>query len=201
MGQIMQVGFSFAPKGWATCSGQIISISQSTALFSLLGTIYGGNGQSTFQLPNAGGRALIGTGQSPGTSNYALGQISGTENVTLTTQQMPMHNHNAIFVPSGGVTPQVQAMSGIAYGTETAQPTDGCFLGTVSEPDTSPRLFVPAGTTGGTAVNIGGVSMSGAFGGAVNVAINGGSQPFGIMQPYLAITTIIAMQGMFPSRN
>jgi microcystin-dependent protein len=201
MGFIAQVGFNFAPRGWATCQGQIIAISQNQALFSLLGTVYGGNGVQTFQLPNLAGRVGVGTGQLMGGSNYVIGQISGTENTTLTQQQLPTHNHGAVFTPTGGVTPQVQTMTGIGYATETNTPTDGCYLGTLLENDTTPRIYVPAGTTGGTPVNLGGVSMSGAFGGSVAIAQAGQGLPFSIMQPYLALTTIIALEGIFPSRN
>ena len=93
LGQIMLVGFNFAPVGWALCNGQILSITQNTALFSLLGTTYGGNGTTTFALPDLRGRAAVGFGQGPGLSNYDLGQSTGTETVTLTVGQMPAHNH------------------------------------------------------------------------------------------------------------
>src|SRR5215217_7886099 len=93
IGQITQVGFTFAPRGWALCNGQILSIAQNTALFSLLGTTYGGNGQTTFALPDLRGRAPIGPGQGPGLSPRSLGEQSGTENVTLLQSQMPAHNH------------------------------------------------------------------------------------------------------------
>src|SRR5947209_8680014 len=85
---------NFAPRGWALCNGQILPIAQNTALFSLLGTTYGGNGQTTFALPDLRSRAPIGAGQGPGLSNIDLGQVGGTENVTLLTSNMPMHNHS-----------------------------------------------------------------------------------------------------------
>src|SRR5205085_2123416 len=84
---------NFAPTGWATCDGQLLPISQNTALFSLLGTFYGGDGKSTFALPNLQGSAPIGVGQGSGLSNYDLGQISGASNVTLLTTEMPIHTH------------------------------------------------------------------------------------------------------------
>jgi microcystin-dependent protein len=93
IGQIMLVPYNFAPRGWAFCQGQILPIAQNTALFSLLGTTYGGNGQTTFALPDLRGRVAISSGQGPGLSNYDLGQASGTENTTLTINQMPTHNH------------------------------------------------------------------------------------------------------------
>jgi len=93
LGMIAIYGFNFAPRGWAMCNGQILPIAQNTALFSLLGTTYGGNGQTTFALPNLQSRVPLHFGQGPGLSQYDLGQSSGTESVTLTLNQMPTHNH------------------------------------------------------------------------------------------------------------
>src|SRR6478672_10112699 len=93
LAEIIMFAGNFAPRGWAFCQGQILSIAQNTALFSLLGTTYGGNGQTTFALPDLRGRVPVGTGQGPGLSNYDLGQVSGSESVTLTVSQMPAHNH------------------------------------------------------------------------------------------------------------
>lgn len=93
LGQICMFGFNFAPRGWAFCNGALLPISQNTALFSLLGTQYGGNGQTTFALPDLRGRVPINQGQGQGLSNYTIGQMSGTETNTLTVQQIPSHNH------------------------------------------------------------------------------------------------------------
>jgi microcystin-dependent protein len=93
LGMIMLVPYNFAPRGWAFCQGQLLSISQNTALFSLLGTTYGGNGQTTFALPDLRGRVPLSQGQGPGLSNYSLGEQSGVESVTLIVTQMPQHNH------------------------------------------------------------------------------------------------------------
>jgi microcystin-dependent protein len=93
IGEIRIFGFNFAPRGWATCDGQILSIAQNTALFSLLGTTYGGNGTSTFALPDLRGRVPIHQGQGPGLSPYVIGQAAGTETVTLITTQIPAHVH------------------------------------------------------------------------------------------------------------
>lgn len=107
IGEIRIFGFNFAPRGWANCAGQILSIAQNTALFSLLGTTYGGNGQTTFALPDLRGRAPLNFGQGPGLSNYTLGQSSGTETVTLTQNEMPQHNHgvNASSQPANATRP------------------------------------------------------------------------------------------------
>src|SRR5215831_8639728 len=93
LGMIILVGFTFPPRGWAFCQGQLLPISQNTALFSLLGTTYGGNGQTTFALPDLRGRVPVGFGQGPGLSNYTQGQVGGVENVTLAINQMPIHTH------------------------------------------------------------------------------------------------------------
>jgi len=93
LGQIMLFAGNFAPRGWALCNGQILSIAQNTALFSLLGTTYGGNGQTTFALPDLRGRVPNHAGQGPGLSNYVQGQVGGEESVTLNTNQIPPHTH------------------------------------------------------------------------------------------------------------
>ncbi len=102
LGQIQPFGFNFAPRGWAMCNGQILPIAQNTALFSLLGTTYGGNGQTTFALPNLQSRVPVHFGQGAGLSPYDLGQMSGQESVTLTVNQMPSHNHPIVVKASAG---------------------------------------------------------------------------------------------------
>lgn len=94
--EIRMVGFNFAPRGWATCDGQILPISQNTALFSLLGTTYGGDGKSTFALPNLGGSTPIAPGQGAGLSQRFLGEVGGSVNVTLLQSEMPIHNHGMV---------------------------------------------------------------------------------------------------------
>ena len=98
--EIRMMGFNFAPTGWATCDGQIMPISQNTALFSLLGVNYGGDGRSTFALPNLGGRVVLGAGAGPGLSDHPLGETGGSNTVTLTTAQMPAHSHTLMGTAS-----------------------------------------------------------------------------------------------------
>src|SRR5438270_2669849 len=93
LGEIRMFGGNFAPRGWSLCNGQLLPIAQNTALFSLLGTTYGGNGQTTFALPDLRGRVPLHWGQGPGLSNYDLGEQTGTESVTLLSTQMPAHSH------------------------------------------------------------------------------------------------------------
>ena len=105
LGQIITVGFNFAPRGWLLCNGQLLSISQNQALFALLGTTYGGDGRTTFALPDLRGRRPIGFSHGPGLSNYALGQRGGVENVTLTVNQIPPHTHTMLADNESGTTP------------------------------------------------------------------------------------------------
>lgn len=93
IGTILLFGFNYAPRGWALCNGQLLPIAQNQALFSLLGTMHGGNGQTTFGLPDLRGRVPMGFGQGPGLSNYAIGETGGSETVTLTQAQLPAHTH------------------------------------------------------------------------------------------------------------
>src|SRR3977135_1047673 len=108
---ILLFGGNFEPRNWAFCNGQIMSISQNTALFSLLGTTYGGNGQTTFALPDLRGRVPVGQGQGPGLSNYSLGQVAGAENLFLSIAQLPSHTH-AITLGSLAATARAKNLSG-----------------------------------------------------------------------------------------
>lgn len=166
LGQIMMFAGNFAPRGWALCNGQILPIAQNTALFSILGTTYGGNGQTTFALPDLRGRVPMHPGQGPGLSNHDLGEASGSETVSLTVNNMPAHNHPANATNAAGSA-------------------------------TRPGGNVPAATGAGSyAPGPGTAPMSPAFIGAI-----GGSQPFNNLQPYLCVNFIIALEGIFPSRN
>ena len=170
---------NFAPRGWATCQGQLLQISQNTALFALLGTTYGGNGQTTFALPDLRGRAALHYGQGPGLSNYDLGQVGGQETVTLLTSQLPSHNHNFVSATGG------QAASSLPGTTDL------------------PGNNYPALVNGSS--NAYSTSPSAAKLGASNtVAISsaaGGSVPFNVRYLLLVMTYIIALEGIFPSRN
>jgi microcystin-dependent protein len=169
LGEIRMVGFNFAPVGWALCNGQILSIAQNTALFSLLGTTYGGNGTQTFALPDLRSRVAIHQGQGPGLSSYIQGQISGSENVTLLYNNMPIHNHLVNAVGSGG---------------NQSAPTNN----------------LPAVESTGTSLDYSNAAATGQMSNGM-IANAGGSQPFSVIQPYLCINFIIALQGIFPSRN
>jgi len=131
IGQIITAGFNFAPRGYATCDGQILSIAQNTALFSLLGTTYGGNGTSTFALPDLRGRVPIHQGQGPGLTPRTMGELSGSENVTLISSQMPAHNHTVgalstngnLKSPTNNIPANVQGTSTNIYSASNADTT------------------------------------------------------------------------------
>ena len=128
IGEIRMFGGSFAPAGWAFCSGQLMPISQNDALFTLIGTTYGGDGQSTFALPDLQSRVPVHAGQGAGLQNYQLAETGGVESVTLTTTQIPVHTHAAVCSTSFGQQPQPQ-------GAYFAQPTTGtAFTGAAQQP-------------------------------------------------------------------
>jgi microcystin-dependent protein len=208
LGQIMQVGFQFAPVGWATCAGQQMSISQNNALFALLGTTYGGNGVQTFQLPDLQGRVLVGSGTSQtGAGTYVPGEMGGTQNVTLTQQQLPMHNHVATFTGTGGggggpLSVTVNAVQSTAGNTSI--PAAGSQLADGGSGATQAKIYAPPGASG-TQVALGGVTATGGgggiTGGTVAVAMAGQSLPFSILQPYVSLLNCIALQGIYPTRS
>ena len=119
LGMIATFGFTFAPRGWALCNGQLLSIAQNTALFSLLGTTYGGDGQTTFALPNLQSRVPLHFGQGTGLSQYDLGEVTGVETVTLTQGQMAPHNHNSTTPATGADANSVDPAAGAVLGTGT----------------------------------------------------------------------------------
>jgi len=135
IGQIQGFGFTFAPVGWQQCNGQLMSIAQNTALFSLLGTTYGGNGQTTFALPDLRGRAMVHPGSGPGLSNIAWGQVSGVESVTLLPANLPAHNHSvsvAVNIATGeDALPTNKVASGTNRFSEDVTPNS--FLGGLTE--------------------------------------------------------------------
>lgn len=128
LGEIRAVGFNFAPKGWAACDGQLLPISQNTALFSLLGTQYGGDGKVTFALPDIRARSVIGLGQGPGLTNFSGGEEGGAETVTLLESQIPSHNHPILAAPDPAEVQSpapdralARSTPGFAYQSNSAQ--------------------------------------------------------------------------------
>lgn len=180
VGQIQAFGFNFAPRGWAQCNGQLLSISENSALYSLLGTTYGGDGKTTFGLPDLRGRAALHMGQGPGLGNYPIGQKAGMEGVTLTVNQIPSHSHEA-----AGLTAVMRCNDTSA---DHASPVGNTIARVGDRPvfDTDP----PDADMHADSVLISG-----------NVATAGGSQPHNNMQPYLVVNFCIALIGVYPSRS
>lgn len=172
---------NFAPRGTALCQGQIMAISQNTALFSLLGTTYGGNGTTTFALPDMRGRAPFGPGQGPGLSDCVLGEQTGSENTTLQQSEMPQHTHS-VTTTLNATTTKATLQTPVA-GAVFGKPVDGSGSAV-------PLIYCPAGTS---------ATVPLAEGNFTSVA--GGSQPFDIRQPYLGLNFLIYIQGVFPTRN
>jgi microcystin-dependent protein len=171
--EITMYPFNFAPKGWAFCNGQLMPISQNTALFSLLGTMYGGDGKSTFGLPDLPGQACIGQGQSPGTSQYFVGETVGTENVTLLTTEMPAHNHGMV---AQSTQRTVVAANGNMLSKGVAGSKSASFTASYLSTNAPNTPMLPATSTYGS------------------------SFPHNNMQPYLTLNFCIALQGVFPAR-
>ena len=171
VGEIVCFPFNFAPKGWAMAQGQLLSISQNTALFSLLGTNYGGDGKSTFALPDLRGRSAINAGQGPGLTPSAVGDTGGSESVTLTAANLPTHTHT--FAPP--------AATGAGTLVSPANAVPAVVAGT--------NLYTTPASAGTAAMASGLTSVAGS-----SVAVNN-------MQPYLSLNCAIALQGVFPPRN
>mgnify|MGYP000291569692 FL=1 len=194
LAQISMFAGNFAPRGWAFCNGQLLPISQNTALFSLLGTTYGGDGRTTFALPDLRGRVPVNSGgdsSGPGLTHRPLGQRSGTEYNILSVAQMPSHNHQT----SGSVSGTIR----VGQTTSTNSP-DGAYPSTLKadfggEAVTSQGYSTTPSqqTMAADAVVINPAS--------IQIGNTGGSQSVNNMQPYLAVNFIIATQGLFPSRN
>jgi microcystin-dependent protein len=167
---------TFAPRSWAFCQGQIMSISQNTALFSLLGTTYGGDGQTTFALPDFRGRVAVGTGQGPGLPTIQLGQVAGETTHTLIATEMPAHSHTVAPGAYNGA-PASSANPANAVPSIGKLPSSGETLNLFST--TAPNASMAPTTS----------------------SIAGGSQPHNNMQPYLGMNYIICLEGIYPSRN
>ena len=176
IGQVTIFAGNFAPRGWAFCEGQLLPISSNTALFSILGTTYGGDGRTTFGLPDLRGRFPTQQGTGPGLSHKQLGQAGGLETTTQTENQMPNHGHNPRFF--------VETVA-----STTNIPSDGVMLALA--------------TTGGTKLfaNVDPATEVALANDSIKETRVGGGQAMDTMNPFLALNFIIALQGVFPSRS
>lgn len=171
VGEIRAVGFNFAPKGWALCNGQLLPIAQNTALFSLLGTFYGGDGKSTFALPDLQGRVVVDAGQGPGLSQRFIGEQGGEASHTLQATEMPAHRHGV----------------GANTGAGTAASAAAATFAVPAVPLKSAAHYTAGGVDASLSANA--------------VTFAGGNQPHENRQPYLVVNYIIALQGIFPARS
>jgi microcystin-dependent protein len=171
VGEIRMFGFNYVPENWQACDGSLLSIAENSALFSLLGTTYGGDGQSTFAVPDLRGRVPLHQGTGPGLSTHVIGELAGTETVTITPQQMPAHLHSVV------------ATSSLA---NTGTPGNSLLPGAVSN-DT---MYVTDIT-----------GLTGIPSAAATVTPAGGSQPHENCMPTLTVGYCIAVNGIYPSRN
>lgn len=178
LGEVRIFAGSFNPRGWAFCRGQLLAIAQNDALYALVGTTFGGDGQTTFGLPDLQGRIPIGQGQGPGLASYVLGQASGTEGVVLTISQMPSHSHAmyASTVKGNQPTPVTTSVP--------ASPDQG-------NPNTTATYYVQPGPNPLTPSTLAPTTISS----------QGGNQAHDNIMPSLCLNYIIALEGVFPSRN
>ncbi|MBA4174598.1 MAG: phage tail protein [Hyphomicrobium sp.] len=174
IGEIRLLAFDFNPRGWALCNGALLPIQQNTALFSLLGVNFGGDGKTNFGLPDLRGRAAIGAGTPPGRTQQNVGQTGGAPAVTLTTDQIPAHNH---ALSSGTLTPPNPAQN-------VAPPSSQAMLG-LSAPN---NIYIDPVAPDTAMI-------------ASSISPSGGGQPHENRQPFLAMNFCIATQGVFPARN
>jgi microcystin-dependent protein len=180
LGQVETFAFDYAPRNWLVCAGQLLPIQQYTALFSLIGTYYGGDGIRTFALPNLMSRVAVGSGQAPGLSDYVLGQVGGEETHTLLNGEMARHNHN---LNADAKTPATN---------NTAIPATNVVLGqSIGVPPQGASFSVYMYTSGSPSSTLD----------PNTIGIAGGSVPHPNIMPYLALNFCIAMVGIYPSRN
>jgi microcystin-dependent protein len=172
VGEIRLFAGNFAPVGWAFCAGQIIAIDQNQALYQLIGTTYGGDGQTTFMLPDLRSRVPVHQGKATSGTTYTMGQSGGVENVTLTISQLPAHTHPLNFSSTG----QVLA------------PSSNTIAATATTSGSLPNMSVYAAAPGNTTLN------------PSSVKNDGGSQPHSNIQPYLALSFIISLYGIYPTQ-
>lgn len=225
VGEIKLLGFGWAPRGFMQCVGQALAINSQQALFSLLGTIYGGDGTQTFKLPDLRSRVAVGQGQGTGLSFYQMGQAAGTESTTIGIPNLPAHNHSAVYSPptytAPTYTPPTYTQPTVAttinaYTAPTArqispanalltaaQDTAGVPVNAYSTAGTAATLASGAATTtlSGGGISGGGISGGGISGGSIAIGATGSGLPFNNVQPYLAINYVIAIEGIYPSRN
>lgn len=188
IGEIRMFAGNFAPRGWAFCQGQLLSIAQNTALFSILGTVYGGNGTTTFGLPDLRSRIPVGTGQGPGLTPIVLGEMAGTENVSVLSANMP-----PVAAPVSATASVAVPVNTTAGATKT--PANNLVLSMTSDTAAGAEVDIYSAGPGTTTLQPFNVTATG------QAVIPGGNQPLAIRNPFLGMNFIIATEGVYPSRN
>lgn len=195
VGEISWVGANFCPRGWAEANGQLVPIAQNTALFALLGTYYGGDGQTTFALPDLRGRSMVHTGQGAGLSEINVGEVSGAEQHTLSVAQMPSHSHTATTtVADLEVT---STLYGSAASANATSPV-GAALATTKK---STQVYAAGSPDQAMASGSVQTTISGGTGATTVDATNSGTSPVAVRDPYVGLKACIALEGVFPPRN
>jgi microcystin-dependent protein len=198
IGEVRMFAATFSPRNWAYCQGQLIAIRSNTALFSILGTQYGGDGVTTFALPNLASRAMVGTGQAAGFSSYENGEMTGSENVGLINAELPAHTH--VPTVAAGAAPTADVTLNGANGLAGQASPQGGLVGQDTAHNVS--MYASTGTT--VAMDPGSIVVSKVVAPpvtGVTLAPAGNSVPHANIQPSLALNYIICLQGIFPSRN
>jgi microcystin-dependent protein len=219
VGTLMPVAFNYAPSGWMKCEGQLLSISQYSALFSLLGTMYGGDGNVTFGLPDLRGRVPVGAGQAPGLSPVMQGQVWGAENatvnvtgsaaVTIDAAHLPKHTHPVAL--TGDQLKATSTLYATSSGPGTTSPAEGSALGNTGAGPGSAAIYVGNGAAPGTALNSGSVTTkladvnadtgeNAGGSGTINAPVSGTGRT-SVTQPSLGMNWIICVNGIYPSRG
>lgn len=201
VGFIGAFGFNFAPRNWGLCQGALIAINDNPTLFSLVSDFYGGDGRTTFGVPDLRGRTAIGYGAGPGLPNYNIGWKPGDEQIALTVSQMPTHNHIAQVSPgSCSVSAYLEAST---VNGDHDVPQSGDYLATSFKGRGDLNKNYISAANAGTTVPLGGleVNCSGGSPASVSILNAGAGNPFSIMQPSLVINFCIALQGVYPPRN
>ncbi|KGK13626.1 phage tail protein [Vibrio navarrensis] len=203
IGQVDLFGFNFVPEDWGQCDGSMMSIDDNQALYALLGTAYGGDGRSTFALPDLRGKVAVGWGQNRYSGfTWKLGQKAGGETQTLTVQHLPAHSHSASFKGLYDVSLTATTEEG-----DSATPSKGAYLAQTKAPTggrDKPEFIYKASPASGSKVALGGVEVVGGdvtSTGSVTLSDTGSNQQFNLLQPSLVVNYCIALKGLFPSRS
>ncbi|CAM4020824.1 phage tail protein [Pseudoalteromonas byunsanensis] len=200
IGTMRPFGGNFAIRSWASCQGQLMAISENTALYSLIGDLYGGDGRTSFGLPDMRGRSPLGIGKMPGGAQYSLAQRGGTEYRTLDLSHMPQHNHSATFTSSGGaVSGQLEVATD---GPNQTEPDEQSYLAANTNTDSRMYYKQQGFSPAPTLTQIAGLTIDGGgASGSVAIGMTGSSDAFSIIGPFQVVNWQMVLEGVYPSRS